>query len=74
MPFPSYACSGQNPKENLCVMWLRALESFGDCVGAKDKPPGDAMQTLLRLTQDAGLCAEQMQADFSSPRLVRVFP
>lgn len=74
MPSPSYARSGQNPKENLYVMWLRALESFGDCVGAEDEPPGDAMQNLLRLTQDAGLCAEQMQADFSSPRMVRLSP
>ena len=38
-----------------------ALESFGDCVGADDEPPEDAMQTLLRLTQDTDLCAEQMQ-------------
>lgn len=50
-------------------MWLRALESFGDCVGADDESPGDAMQTLLRLMQDAGLCAEQMQEPLAGQSL-----
>lgn len=48
-------------------MWLWALETFWDYEGAEDEPPGDAMQILLRLMQDAGLCAEQMQGRFQQP-------
>lgn len=56
----------RTPKRT-CFLWLWALETFRDCVGAEDEPPGDAMQILLRLMQDAGLCAEQMQGRSQQP-------
>lgn len=63
---PAMPAQARIPKKT-CYVWLWALESFGDSVGVEDKPPGHAMQILLRLMQDTGLCAEQMQGWFQQP-------